>query len=167
MLDRLASLNPQIEQEIERQKAEIERQFREPDTIHFILPQEFYLTSPIYRLDSVKASKYIGAFPDSAYDIKLGNKKRIRLQRGQVASFSGFYHGSVGYTYRPDYTKDAFSFLGILHMPDHVKFGCGDDRGTITLRFRADKPGKHFVSIYKIFRQDTLNTTNYQIDVLE
>lgn len=161
------SLLTQHEQELEQKRAELVRQFREPDTVEYILPERFYLKSPIYQLDSVEASKYIGEFPDSIHDIKLGGKKRIRLKRGQVMSFSGFYHGSVGYTYESDYPKDAFSSLGILKMPNHVKYGCGDDKGTITLRFRADKLGKYFVSIHKIYRQDTINTTVYRINVLE
>ena len=170
LMPQLGKLKEEYEQRalnLEQRNAEIYGQFTTQDTVHFILPEEFYHPTPIYHLDSVKASKYIEEFPDSINDIKLNNRKSIKIKRCQVVSFSGFYHGSVGYTYRPKYSKDAFSFLGILNMPHHVKYGTGDDRGTIILRFKADKPGKHFISIYKIFRQDTLNITTYRIEVLE
>lgn len=158
--------------ELTHEKQVIDSLFNTKDTIEYKLPWE--IISPLVEkyqyitlaISSKEASDYISSFPDPANDVELKKQKHVTIKKGNVISFTGFYHGSVGWTYKADFIRDYFEELGVIYMPNHVKFGCGDDKGTITLRLKALKRGKCHISIRKVFRSDVVTQVNYTITII-
>lgn len=92
----------------------------------------------------------------------------IKVNVESIFTYSHSIYGSVGYTYRVEYDKDAFELVStiVYDSPADMEAGMdGADSAIKTVKFTSLKKGVYIIKVFNEFRGDVESTRIYKIIV--